>query len=490
MSTSFLRSLGIGLALLIVGPIYLAFVLAFLCLWLAFTVSGIGPIAQYICRRRDAQKIATVIRPSPSAQVELVRVPLGNALFGSAREIPRLAVRWTRGSNPNLPPVALPNGLGATLITISSLHDKLVGLGFSVLSYDRAGVGLSDEIPASHKALTGRSHYNAEETVDDMHRVMMHCAEASSLPSGTKWILIGPSMGSIVAQAYMARHPDTVCGFLNLDGFPFPFAAKRRRFEMASYVYRAYAAIIWTGAIRPFLAGASYTKFFKQLVSKAFPAPVVLAQMNDRKFFSSLALEMITMVDCADAVRHAWGPGYDFQSMPVEKLEPLICAKPTHCGDAPEGVVEPAPRSRWEHGDDWCPAAETDAALATMAKANEAAGWSSAPLPSLWPSLVVRVMCARSYNFPGGNSFFDQQMKDWAASEHTLHAHLALDGEKTVFPTRHHGQMFFGTETYAAQLTADIAAVVKKQQLQQQLTKASVGSSGSVDPSVSVTVQR
>jgi pimeloyl-ACP methyl ester carboxylesterase len=34
------------------------------------------------------------------------------------------------------------------------------------------------------------------------------------LPVGgrRKWILVGPSMGSIVAQAYMTLHPDDVTG--------------------------------------------------------------------------------------------------------------------------------------------------------------------------------------------------------------------------------------------------------------------------------------
>jgi hypothetical protein len=54
--------------------------------------------------------------PAPEAVVELRPLP---------GQIRRLAVRWSPGTNPSLPPVCIPNGLGATLITIAKLHDML-----------------------------------------------------------------------------------------------------------------------------------------------------------------------------------------------------------------------------------------------------------------------------------------------------------------------------------------------------------------------------
>lgn len=41
-----------------------------------------------------------------------------------------------------------------------------------------------------------------------------------------------------------------------------------------------------------------------------------------------------------------------------------------------------------------------------------------------------------------GDSFYDSEMKDWAAAEQTLHALLACDGERYVFPTKGHSDMF------------------------------------------------
>ena len=125
-----------------------------------------------------------------------------------------VAVRFTIPNHPNPKkyPICIPNGLGATMVTISILHEKLVNEGYSVLSYDRLGVGFSDKnetniIPT------------AEDVIDEMNYIMN-----SLLPNESQWILIGPSMGSIVAQCYMAIYPEKVKGFVNVDGLPYPFS--------------------------------------------------------------------------------------------------------------------------------------------------------------------------------------------------------------------------------------------------------------------------
>lgn len=117
-------------------------------------------------------------------------------------------------SNKNIKknPICIPNGLGATIVTISILHEELVKEGYTVLSYDRLGVGFSD-------ANTTNIVPTAEDVVNEMNYVMN-----SLLPDETGWILIGPSMGSIVAQCYMATYPEKVKGFVNVDGLPYPFS--------------------------------------------------------------------------------------------------------------------------------------------------------------------------------------------------------------------------------------------------------------------------
>lgn len=66
--------------------------------------------------------------------------------------------------------------------------------------------------------------------------------------------------------------------------------------------------------LRPFLFLASRT--FTVIASHDFHA----------YFFAPLAREMMTMMDCADYARTAWGPGFDLQTMTPEQLLPLINA--------------------------------------------------------------------------------------------------------------------------------------------------------------------
>ena len=40
--------------------------------------------------------------------------------------------------------------------------------------------------------------------------ILAHVQVMRTVLPGSKWILVGSSMGSIIAQSYMARHPDKV----------------------------------------------------------------------------------------------------------------------------------------------------------------------------------------------------------------------------------------------------------------------------------------
>jgi hypothetical protein len=288
-------------------------------------------------------------------------------------------------------------------------------------------------------------------------------------------------MGSIVAQAYMAEHgASSVSGFLNLDGFAFPFAAKRTRFEYAAVVYRVYEAIIWTGALRPFLYLAGAAGAFAHIVSPpTFSLDVVRGQINQANFFGSLAREFATMLDCADTVRAAWGPAFDLQA-PERQADALALARarPAAYGaatraakDAGAGAWEELPRSRFERGDAWASDEETRAALASMAAAAAAAPGAPAPLVRLWTDKaagpVVRVMSARDFSFPGGGdaSFYDRDMKLWIAAEHNLHVLLAANGGRRVaFPRLHHGSLFFAEIDTSVQLCCEIARALAERE--------------------------
>ncbi len=248
---------------------------------------------------------------------------------------------------------------------------------------------------------------------------------------------------------------DARCSFA-VDGLPFPFAAERGKFAWAAGVYRFYAALVWTGAIRLGLRSAQAK--LQPLASTIFSPQLVRAQMNQRRFFDSLAQEMHTMMDCCDAARIAWGAAFDLQELPAAQVAELANAEPAACGDAAcddAGFTwTDLPRSAEEPGGAdgaAIPDAEVrDRVLAPMLAAHDAKG---APLPAAFQSMAVRCMSARCYDFgmgPVGDWFYSRRMRDWAGAEHALHALLARSGKRTVFPTRSHGSMFFGLEPFIA----------------------------------------
>lgn len=344
-----------------------------------------------------------------------------------------------------------------------------------------------------------------------------------------RWLLVGPSMGNIVAQCYVTTHPDRIAGILNVDGFPFPFAAKRRSFELSGHVYSVVAFIARTGGLRPLMGAAAGQ--LTNLDSRAFGPEIVLAQMNQASFYSSLAAEMLTMMDLADTARAAWGPAFDLVTIPKVQLAALANAAPAACGDvvfatgggsgaggagadAADGdgdkgaegspgagggddhgdgkklksswTWEELPRSADELGGvdaPWTPIGEVRAvALDPMLSAHNAAAAAAAaaakvdggnapaapPLPGVWQRLAVRAISGRNYEKLGavGGAFYDVQMREWGAAEHSLHVQLAARGARTVFPTRSHTEMLLGIEPWVAKeverLEEDATAVAAR----------------------------
>lgn len=253
-----------------------------------------------------------------------------------------------------------------------------------------------------------------------------------------------------------------------MDGLPFPFAAERSKFAWAAVVYRIYASLVWTGCLRLafFLARAKLLP----LASAAFSPQLVRAQMNERRFLASLASELHTMMDCADAARAAWGPAFDLAALAPDKLAALAGAAPAACGDAACTVAGFAwsdlPRSAEEPGGADAAAVPASEAFArVLAPALAAHDATHAPLAATWQRLAVRVMSARSYDFgmgPVGDWFYSRRMRDWAGAEHALHALLARSGTRTVFPSRSHGDMFFGLEAFIADQVLLLAQDVKR----------------------------
>ncbi len=466
-----LKTLVLGVLGVALIPVYFALLALYLLLWFLATVTGLGPFLQWRASLRDRALLATtVVKTSPpatkdpatpdeAAVVEYVQLP---AVGAGQRKV---AVRWSPGhGDPRLPLVAIPNGLGATLFTIGLLHDLLEAKGYPVLSYDRAGVGLSDPLPKDEA-------YSADQLVADLKALLDHYGGEK------QWVLVGPSMGSIVSQAFLAMHPGQVLGFLNMDGLPFPFVAKKNKFLAAGKIYCLSSCLTYTGVIRPLLALA--TKPLSALASKHFSVDMIRAQMNEPNFYESIHREMVLMMELCAQAAQAWGEAFDIGALNAAERDALVNAPPTACGDAVDAVMsagtwQDLPRAPVEVGSDWASAEETNTILRRLlARAaqqqKEASGDVEEAVVPLWTTfqnLVVRVMSARNYDFGMASSFYDREMMALSAAEHNLHAHLAADGKRLVFPTRSHDKMFFGlTGLIAAQVDDIVRADAKRKGL-------------------------
>lgn len=275
-------------------PFLVAFFVLFLALWALWTISGFGPLVQCYCSAKDIDTTNASNVQCNKPHMKTIYVPGDVHTCSRGKSYNVFAVFCEPSTSSKYPPVCIPNGLGANVVLISKLQEELVAAGFAVLSFDRLGVGLSDEN-------TSNIPPTASDVVREMDFVMN-----SVLPANTKWILLGPSMGSIVAQCYIAEHPQKVVGFLNMDGLPYPFIKQRRMFEWAGFIYRIYASIVWTGILRPFLYMAR-GDLWRMFGSREFSIEIILSLMNQRRFFANVALEMLTMMDCCAMAERAWG---------------------------------------------------------------------------------------------------------------------------------------------------------------------------------------
>jgi len=291
---------------IILFPFFLVFFTLFMAIWLVLTITGVGPLLQYCCNRRDKVTLNRERFAADNSNMKILSIPgdVNSCSLGDPYKL------FAQPKTPSkFPPVCIPNGLGATAVLICQMQEALVDCGFTVLSFDRLGVGMSDE-NKSRKSPT------ASDLVKEMEFVMSHF-----MPTDTKWILLCPSMGSIVAQCYISRHPEKVVGFLNMDGLPYPFVTQKSMFMWAGFIYKIYASIIWTGALRPFIGTAlkSSEKMFK---CKSFPLSVVVAQMNQAQFFANVGLEMGTMMDCCAMAEDAWGT---YSLLKMDRADLQVC---------------------------------------------------------------------------------------------------------------------------------------------------------------------
>jgi pimeloyl-ACP methyl ester carboxylesterase len=341
---------------IILLPVFLVFFIVFIVIWGLFTITGIGPLLQYCFNRSDRIKLdrQKFVEKFPK-DIRIITIPAGIHGCSESKGYKVFAIFSEPETPSKYPPVCIPNGLGATAVLISQMQERLVEQGFRVLSFDRLGVGLSDpnESPEDPTAV---------DIVKEMNFIM-----ETVCPTTEKWILLGPSMGSIIAQCYISTYPEKVIGFLNMDGLPYPFFKHRNSFMWAAFIYSIYASIFWTCILRPFigLALKSNEKMFK---CRKFPLSVTVAQMNQAGFYGNVAKEMWSMMDCCEMAEIAWGK-QSVVRIPEDRLKALIRAPPTVSIEFDDATGERKVtelRSESEVGDNWASEQEVNTAISYL----------------------------------------------------------------------------------------------------------------------------
>mmetsp|Transcript_32053 Transcript_32053/g.46195 ORF Transcript_32053/g.46195 Transcript_32053/m.46195 type:complete len:528 (-) Transcript_32053:113-1696(-) len=465
-----------GLLIIIVAPVAIVFFILFILLWLVLTITYIGPCIHKYFNRKDSEILArgTILKSNP--ELVVIRIPshVNKASNGLAYDV---VARWIKRKDTGIeqPPIIFPNGLAATQIFLARPQELLRDAGFSSLTFDRLGCGFSDanisNIPPS-----------AVDICREMDYVMNFILEREGLPSSTKWIGVGGSMGNTVLQAYMTLYPDKFLGLLNLDGFPYPYLSESKSFiDTFAKQYEFFGKILWTGVFR-FFNSLAVSTWKKNAESEGFPVHVIIAQMNQPSFFGNTVQEFRTMMSCCELAHVGWGL-HSLLKMDPEMKDILIRTPPTESVvvDRRVGLLRMVTmeRSASERGDDWASEEEVQRAKQWMlALSTPLAGFVAGSNPEVtkiysdrdsfavpgswgaggvseldtiyslfpqWQKLVVRNMSCRCYGLAGSMAI-KPTMMDMSAAEHNQFALLAANGTRTVYPRLEHADGFAQSE--------------------------------------------
>jgi len=164
------------------------------------------------------------------------------------------------------PTIVLEAGLMSTVLSWSEIQHELAR-SYRVVSYDRAGLGWSDEGPMPR---------TAERMVDELHSLLQRAA----IPP--PYVLVGHSFGGLTMAAFAARYPEETAGMVLVDPVVAaewnpPSLQDRRRVQIGSTVCRRAALLTRVGVIRfvAFLLASRAKKLagsLVRLISRGTPA--------------------------------------------------------------------------------------------------------------------------------------------------------------------------------------------------------------------------
>jgi pimeloyl-ACP methyl ester carboxylesterase len=137
------------------------------------------------------------------------------------------------------PSVVLEAGLMSTVLSWSVLQNELAR-SYRVVSYDKAGLGWSDEGPVPR---------TADRIVDELHLLL----ERAGIPP--PYILVGHSFGGLTMPLFAARYPEQTAGVVLVDPvvpveWNPPSEHDRRLTEIGAKVCRRAAFLARIGLIR------------------------------------------------------------------------------------------------------------------------------------------------------------------------------------------------------------------------------------------------
>ena len=387
-----------------------------------------------------------------------------------------------------LPPVIFPGGLASNLMTMSRHQDELTTRhGFTVINFDRLGVGLSDPYPRDASLSP-----SAADVAREMNYVMNNTG-ATTNPDA-KWIQVGGSMGTNVATAFVALYPGRLCGFLNLDGLPHGFLQVqcKKFLKDGRAIMNVMRSIQWTGLPRLVFSAAVWP--ILPAVGNAFTPKQIIGAMCREQFFTATGLEYTTLMSCCDLEAAAWGPQatteYDTETMRImASLAPDESAIVDEVAGISRSVTNE--RSESELGTEYIRRNDAEflnfeaklCALAlespeTVNKLRTHCNWPNPnprhpvgdyvggvdagtvvhPLASEFKQMVVRVMCARSYR--NLERDYTQTARNHAAARTSLHVLMSGDGKAYYYPQLSHLNLWQQCRE-VVDITSEIAQAVE-----------------------------
>ena len=458
-------------------PFKVVFGLLGFVLFLVFTITGIGPLIECCKASRDRQLLDRnkVLQDHP--EMFLLTIPA--KINKASNDKPyKVMVRLTKSTQSTaLPAIVMPGGLAANLTAMARLQDELTRNGFTVLAFDRLGVGYSDPNEANLSP-------SARDVAFELDYVMRHCG----VDEKQSWIQIGGSMGSNVAAAFVCLFPGRLVGFLNLDGLPPGFVqVNPEKFLRDGPKVVQVSSILCTGIMRFFMSVIMGKMITQGSKSKSFTDEEVLALVLQPQQWQNTALEYATLMSCCDLENAAWGnqatTSYDNRTMYLmATLAPAQSVVLDEIAGVPRSITDE--RSASELGDTYtskdskdfraCWAQLQGRALSVPSQIDTKATtvlWPSPPkhpvgnlvggvepgdivypLAPEFAKMVVRVMTARSY--VGLEDNYPQIGRNHSMARSSLHALAAKDGANLVYPKLSHMHLW--------QQTGEIVRVCKE----------------------------